>query len=471
MEPMTAGQVADHVHGRVVRGNIATLISDVSIDSRTLNQGALFVALTGPQRDGHQFINQAAGRGAVAALVTREVAEAPDSIVQILVPDAFQGLQRLATWYRSRFTCPVVGVTGSNGKTMTKELLAHVLEGTHRVHKNFGNLNNELGVPLTLFGMESFHTMSVVEMGINHFGEMKRLAAMVQPTMVVLTNIGPVHTEFLEHVEGVARAKAEILEGLQPHQVVVVNGDEETVLPFVRRAEALSCTVVRAGLSEGCEVQVTDIVVNADGTSCVFRYREEVLPVNLKLHGVHQARNAAIAAAAALRLGVSFQQVTQRLSSFTPALKGRFRIVECGGVTYVDDSYNANPMSMRAALEVVAGWTTRGRRIAVLGDMYELGVERIEAHEKLGEAVARLGFDHMVAVGPMMKAAAARAATLLGTDRVSLTESAGAAAGLVCRMVRPGDVVLVKGSRAMHLEEVVSSCEADHQKSKIEARR
>lgn len=434
-----------------------TDITGISIDSRTIRNGELFVAIRGDRFDGHDFVQDALQKGAWGAVVERSALE--QKYVSLggkqnvfPVEDTLLSLQEMSMRHRRKFTLPLVAITGSNGKTTTKEMAARILREAGPVLRNEGNLNNHIGVPLTLLKMTRDHRAAVIEMGMSAAGEIALLAHLAAPTVGVITNVGPAHLEFLGSMDNVARAKGELLRGMPQQGTAVLNADDDYCGMF---RELFGGTVRTFGLDRPADVagriagqgpDHTDIVIAAGGASA---------PVRLRTVGKHNVRNALAAAAAALAAGLPLGAVQRGLGAFEPvAMRSELR--SYGGRTVLADCYNANPASMQAALETIAALRGRGRVIAVLGDMLELGQGSPEQHREVGGAAARLGIDLLITVGPLSTHIAAGAREKgMAADRVIEAGSTAAAAGLLRSLSRSGDVVLVKGSRGMKMESVL----------------
>ena len=435
-------------------------VAGVSTDTRTLPEGSLFVALRGERFDGHAFLPEAAARGAAAAVVDDRfdpTEGVPGPAGRLVVPDTLRALGAIARLHRSRFQLPVVGVTGSNGKTTTREMIAAILATRGKVLKTEGNLNNEVGVPLTLFGLDASHSAAVVEMGMSHPGEIARLAAITLPQVGVVTLAAPAHLEGLGTVDAVADAKAELYAGLPPGGIAIANADDPRML---KRAQASARRMITFSGSKGRrgDVVVLEIVSSGeDGLRFVLGVGNRELPVHIPgLVGPHNASNAAAAAAAAIALGCTDREITRGLAAVRPVGR-RLRLERLpSDVALLDDCYNANPASMSAALATLAGIAGTGRRaVAVLGDMLELGAFEAEAHRALGAEVARSGVKVLAAFGPRSRetAEAARAA---GLDAFH-TEDVDALVRWAKAALAPGDALLVKGSRGMKLERLVEA--------------
>ena len=433
----------------------------VTTDSRQLGPGGCFVALTGERFDGHDFLAQAKASGAACAVVNEaRLASLPTgegALPLLAVRDTLQALAMLARFHRRRFAIPVVGVTGSNGKTTTREMIGLVLRTRGPALKTEGNLNNEIGVPLTLLGLAPEHQRAVIEMGMNHAGEIARLAAMAEPQVGVVTMAGAAHVEhFGGEVDGVADAKAELYFALPRGGVAVANADDPRMLKRAQES-GRSLITFAAGRGHRGDVVVLDVLEHGPaGLRFTLGLGQKELEISLPLVGLHNTANAAAAAAAAMALGYGDKEIAQGLSQAQPVGR-RLRIEDLpSGVTLVDDCYNANPASMAAALRTLTALAGPGRRaVAVLGDMLELGPMEEAMHRAVGEqaagAVARLH-----AFGPRSRhtAEAARAA---GLGDVTHTADLPELVAQVKERLAPGDVLLVKGSRANQLERLVAA--------------
>jgi len=441
-------------------------IRGISSDSRSIRRGDLFVALKGERFDGHDFVPAVLAQGAAGAIVDDEYrlpqikgrgAKASGRTEPFLfgVRDPLFAYQQLATHHRSRFEIPVIAVTGSNGKTTTKEMVASVLAQRWRTLKTEGNFNNRIGVPHTLFRLSARHQAAVIEMGVDQEGQTRRLCEIVRPTMGIITNIGPDHLEFFGSMEGSAQAKAELLDQLPENATAVLNADDHYFDYLAARAR---CRVVSFGLSEKADVRATHVSSDArKGTS--FRLllpgKSRHVLVTMKVHGAHNVTNALAAAAAGFTLNLSGAMIAQGLAKFRPAAM-RSQVVTHHGVQIINDCYNANPASMSAALQLLAQWGPARERVAVLGDMLELGGDTRQMHRDTGRFLAGLNLSRLIACGALGHdiAEGAREAGMAGSAIVEVADAA-AAADLLRTSVRQGDVVLVKASRGMKMEQVV----------------
>ncbi|HVF11016.1 MAG TPA: UDP-N-acetylmuramoyl-tripeptide--D-alanyl-D-alanine ligase [Abditibacteriaceae bacterium] len=453
----TLREIAAATAGCVLRGNPDMPLCGVLTDTRAVQPGVLFVALPGERFDGHDFLAHAAAAGASAAVIanTKKSAEAPGDLALVAVDDTLKALGDLARVHRRRFDIPVVGVTGSYGKTTTRALIAAALSGNFNMLASSGNFNNEIGVPQTLLQLDETHGAAVIEMGMRGPGQIEYLAQIAQPTIGVITNIGPQHIELLGSVENIAAAKAELLSALPPDGLAVLPADDEH-LDFLR--SRAPCPVVTFGTSPKADYRVRNIVTGPDGN--ISYLLDMANPcgwgLSLPLPGAHNAVNAAAAIAliggAYSVLGISLENAVVKLSK-VEVPGARMRIVKAHGLTIIDDCYNAGPDSMRAALATLRDFPGAGRRIAILGAMKELGDWADAEHRKIGE-LANTCAEAVLGVGVETRA------LLEAIDSRMYTEWCADAAGAVeCAraLVREGDVVLVKGSRSVGLEAVVSA--------------
>jgi UDP-N-acetylmuramoyl-tripeptide--D-alanyl-D-alanine ligase len=444
-------QVAQWVRG-VLHGAADRQVKLVSIDTRQDLQDALFVAIRGDRFDGHDFLAAAQSGGAAAALVERFDSEL--SLPQIVTSDTTAGLQMLGRARREAFSGPVVGITGSSGKTTTRRILVSILNERYATHQPIRNFNNHVGVPLTLLNLEPGHGAAVMELGCSDFGEIAVLTVCTDPDVALVTNVGPAHLERLGDLDGVARAKGELFAGLREDAIAVVNVDDERVAAMATPAAR------RLFFGQSGDIDATLVETVPDGLRgqrLVLNLRGEKVEASLPLIGVHNAWNALAAAAAALAVGLGPDDIVQGLARVSPEAGRLEPKPGPRGSVVIDDTYNANPASMRAALSALREVEPAGRRMAVLGDMLELGEASEAAHLDLGRHIAAAGLDLLVGVGPggSLVVAGAAEAGLPDESRL-IAASHEAAASLVRRPARSGDVILVKGSRGMRMDKVVA---------------
>ena len=438
--------------GELLAGSLDTPFRRICTDSRPVEPGDLFFALAGDKFDGHAFLPEVAAKGAAAAVLERGRAPAGwQGCPLVGVDDTRKALGRLAAAHRAAFSLPVVAVAGSNGKTTTKELLASVLRQKLLTLWSEASFNNDVGVPLTLLRLEAAHQVAVVELGTNHPGELEGLVAMAQPNYGVLTSIGREHLEFFAGIEGVAREEGRLAELLPSQGKLFVNGDEEWAEWLAQRSAA---PVVRVGFNPGNGWQASGLRATRQGGAFHLEapWPEFAGQYRIHLLGRHQARNALFAIALGAELGLSRDEVERGLAECKPA-KMRLQLSEFNGVCILNDAYNANPDSMLAALQTFQELPCKGRRVAVLGDMAELGSHSQAAHEELGRQAAESGIGQLFAIGKMAPVVA-EAARRAGLNRVLEFGDIEAAAAAVKSFVRSGDALLLKASRATGLERV-----------------
>lgn len=446
-------QVLEATQARQVRAGSRASFGAVCTDSRSLVEGSLFVALVGERFDGNEFVANAARSGAAGAIVNegRTPGDLPEGFAVFEVKDTLQSLGALARFHRLRFKLPVAAITGSNGKTTTKEMVAAILATRGPVLKTEGNLNNEVGLPRTIFDLEPTHCAAVLEMGMNHPGEISRLTQIASPDAGLVTVVQPAHLHGLGSIEGVARAKGELFEGLGASATAVVNVDDPYVV-----AQAFRCKgrTLSFGHSDGAEVRLVSVEPRGrEGMVLRIQANGREHSVRLAFVGAHNALNATGAFALAMALGYSPEECVRGLEAARPYLR-RLNVLDAPkGFTVVDDCYNANPASMTAALDTLRTLSTSGRAVAVLGDMLELGPEETSAHQALGRQAAQVA-KLAAFFGPRSRGGMEAAA--MGAAAAHFTEVEPLVTWLSQRLA-PGDVVLVKGSRGMKLERVVAA--------------
>jgi len=443
---LTLGETAK-VLSVPLRGGDSIPVRGVSTDSRTLKKGMLFFALRGERYDGHCFVDEVLAKGACGAVVEQKWLS-PGRKEKILLPvtDSLRALQDVASHYRQKFRFPVVAVTGTNGKTTTKEMISSVLATQYRVMKSPGNLNNHIGVALSVCAWEEGGELAVVEMGANHFGEIRRLCEIVRPTHGLITNIGKGHLEFFTNIEGVVRAKAELLEFLGGEGKTFLNGDDPHLFPL----KNIAGEVVTYGFSDRCDLRGEDLGVDGSGFP---RMKVGEATVRIPVPGRHNLYNGLAAAVVGRAFGISWSAIKEGLES-CHSMEKRMELLKFGGVTILNDTYNANPSSVPLVLMTLRAMKGVKRRIAVLGDMLELGKRSEEEHRNVGEWVVESGMDVFFCYGMEMGVAAERAKEL-GINQVRHFNSKSDLVEVLENFLEEGDLVLVKGSRGIEMEEIV----------------
>ena len=447
MMPCTAREICAAVGGTLLQDSGAP-VTGVTTDSRAVQPGQLFIPLVGERFDGHAYISKALEGGAAGCLT----AAAPETLLPgklyIQVVDTRLALKALASWYRDKFDLPVVQVTGSAGKTTTKEMIASVLSQRYNTLRTEGNFNNDIGAPLTLLRLMPEHQAAVIETGMNHFGEIRYLGDMVRPDIAVITNVGDAHIENLGNTrQGILRAKCEIFENLTPEGIAVLNGDDELL-----NTVTLPQTILRCGVGDGCGVRVTDIDDRGlEGVACTVSIEGEHYRLTTSAPGRYMIYPMAMAAAIGRRLGLTGEEIAAGVAAYT-TVGSRMHLIRLPGERLViDDCYNANPQSMAEGLRMLAASPAR-HRVAVLGDMGELGQLTAQAHRDMGALTRRLGLT-AVAVGEKMHA-------LTETDpQAQWFATVEEAMPTIRQLFTPGTAVLVKASHAMHFERIVKELE------------
>ncbi len=412
--------------------------SGISTDTRTIRRGELFIAIKGKNFDGNRFVQAALEKGAAAAIISRKLKLKTDKPV-IKVKNTLKTLHQIAKAHRKKFNIPFIGVTGSSGKTTTKDMLASILSKAGKTLKTEENFNNEIGVPKTLFQLRKGHRFAVIEMAMQGVGEIGELAWIVEPKVAVITNIGSSHLEYLKSRQNIAKAKSEILKFQKRNDIAVLPSDDEYFRFLKSRSKG---KVISFGLGDDADVRASNIEFQSERSIFNLVSRGMDVKIELPLPGKHNIYDALAAAAAAIALKIDQAKIKNGLESFRLSGK-RTNIIHAKHITVIDDTYNANPDSMSAALEMLENYP--GRRIAVLGDMFELGKASKASHEKIGALAKELGIDVLITVGKMMKLAR-------GAHHFSST---GKVLKKLRSIVKPADTVLVKGSRGMHMEEIV----------------
>jgi UDP-N-acetylmuramoyl-tripeptide--D-alanyl-D-alanine ligase len=452
---LSIADILSATRGTLLAGEAGTRVCDVTIDSRTATAGSLFVPLRGTRHDGHAFIERAFMQGATAALTEQGSALSMQPFpgrALIAVDCALRALGDIAAFWRRRFSLPVIAITGSNGKTTTKEMTAAVINRSMACLKNEGNFNNLIGLPLSVLKLSAEHRAAVFEMGMSEPGEIRRLAEIAAPTIGVITNVGPCHLEQLGSLEAVASAKGELFEALGPADCAIVNRDDERVRAL---GSATAARVITCGLSAG-DVHAAHIQTAADGAHAFeLHIGAASALVRLGLPGAHFVSNALSAAAAAHAAGIGLDDIAAGLSA-CGSVSGRMQALEIKGLSIINDAYNANPVSMCAALVTLTACSAGRRTVAVLGDMLELGEKAADYHREIGAYVATLNIGLVFVLGAFapLVCAAARSAGM-PEDRIRAFDTLPELATALASVAAAGDVLLLKGSRRMQLEKLI----------------
>ncbi len=446
MARFTIDEIITATDAKCLQRGAAVQVESVGTDSRAVDKGMLFIPLRGERFDGHAYIRSAVSQGATAVLTENEAEDVADDVTVLQVLDTREALQRLAGYHRRRFGIDVIAVTGSNGKTTTKELIAAILGEQFIVRKTEKNFNNEIGLALTLLELDDSDEVCVLEMGMRGRGQIAELAKMAMPTIGVVTNVGVAHMELLGSRRNIALAKQELIEALPCNGTAILNHDDPLVL---KMEDVMKGRTVRYGLQPGAAIQAVNIEYEVGKTRFVCRVFDEVYSVALPLIGVHNIYNALAAIAVGRVLGISENKIQKGLQEVLQV--GMRQEIERGeSITWVNDAYNANPDSLRCSLSSLKQ-VGSGRKIAVLGNMYELGADAVQQHRAIGAQLAEYGIDAVITVGDL--AAEIAEATKVNAVTCETVEEAVRA---LHHVARSGDIVLVKGSRSMEMDKVIT---------------
>jgi UDP-N-acetylmuramoyl-tripeptide--D-alanyl-D-alanine ligase len=450
MNKLSISQLAELAGATISSGDGSVVVDKVSTDSRTVKPGEFFVALRGDNFDGHKFVEDVAKTGAAGAIVDLAwKGKVPGNFALLRADDTLHAYQNLAANYRKSLPLKVIAITGSNGKTSAKDFAASVLARKFRVTKTEGNFNNHVGLPRTILEATSADEVAVWEIGMNHPGEIAALAQIAAPDDAIITNIGIAHIEFMGSREAIAKEKGALAQAIGPEGTVILNADDSFSPKIAGRTRA---KLVFAGANAGT-VRAIDIRQSADGSEFTILEGAHRCRAQLPVPGIHMVQNAMLAVAAGRVFGLSIEECAAGLVS-APLTKARLQIKQLHGVQIIDDSYNANPDSMKAALRTLVELDADGRRIAVLGEMGELGEESERGHREVGETAAELGIDQLITIGEK-GAIIARAAEKSGLKKSTAVGSTSEAAEMLADIAAPGDLVLIKGSRSARTERVL----------------
>jgi len=445
----------DAVNGKLLHGSETAVFRGVSINSRTIKQGELFVCIKGENFDGHDFIEDAISKGAAGIILsdTKSLSDNmnEDSPFVIQSSSTLKALQDLASYQRSLFPFRVVAVTGTNGKSTTKEMIASIIEAKYKTLKTQGNLNNHIGLPLTLLAREPEHEVGVLEMGMSAAGEIKRLAEIAKPDIGVITNISAGHLDQLKTVKEVQAAKGELFDSLQGDATAIVNADDPLVLEL---SKSLRVKKITYGIEQPADVRASDIQnQGSKGFTFTAKVFNQTVPVKLSQIGYCNIYNALAALATGHSLGISGKDMNRGLENYHQ-IPQRNEQIHFQGITLINDAYNANPQSMKEALKTLSEFNTPGKRFFIIGDMLELGPLSESAHHELGQAIARSNVDNLVTVGPLASLAA-KTAKEAGQLQIGKFNTHSEAVKYLLRKAKKGDCLLIKGSRGAKMENVI----------------
>lgn len=447
MAEFTVNEVCLATMGKICSATFGGDFTGICTDTRKIKSGDLFIPLVGENFDGHDFIDQAVKNGAIGVLSSRPNSVVPPNISLIVVDDTLMALQRLARFHRQRFNIPIVAITGSNGKTTTKDMTAAILSSRLNVLKTEANYNNEIGLPLTLLQLTERHEVAVVEMGMRGAGQIRQLAAIALPTIAVITNVGETHIELLGSIESIAAAKAELLEVIPQSGLTILNADDHYVREMAKQVHS---RVTLFGLEQG-NVRADHIQATVQGMNFKCYTSQGDFSAEIPTAGRHNVYNALAAIAVGIEVGLKFEDIHCGLSTFN-ASPMRLHIETMGDYMIINDAYNASPASMMAAIDTLVE-VAKGRKVAVLGDMLELGDIGVEAHRRIGEKLAQCHVEAVVTVGSLAYHIA-QAAIDHGIAAVACCSHEQASEALR-KMIRPCDTILIKGSRGMKMENMV----------------
>jgi UDP-N-acetylmuramoyl-tripeptide--D-alanyl-D-alanine ligase len=453
MQALWCEEIIKATNGELISGDVNINFTGISTDSRKIKSGDLFVPIVGERFDGHDFIEASLNSGASGTLTHRECLSFSGGTV-IKVEDTLKALADIAAYYRQKFRIPFIGITGSVGKTSTKEMITRVLSRKYKVLKNEGNLNNEIGVPLTIFNLDDFHEIAVVEMGMSDFGEIHRLTSITRPDIAVITNIGLSHIENLGSRQNILKAKMEIFEGLSEKGIAILNGDDKLLYGL---KDLLKFKTVYYGMEEELDYQAYNVQTSGErGSRFDITMKNKDYRVNIYVPGVHNIYNALAAVAVGIETGIPVDDIIEGIADFS-STKMRLDITSHNGIKIINDTYNASPQSMEAAINVLKDVSGSKRTIAVLGDMLEMGKFGYKAHNSIGKFAVSKGIDYIISVGENARGIVQGALEAGAKASGVLSFNDNAEAGRFLKdFVQNGDVVLVKGSRGMKMEEIVN---------------
>ena len=452
MQNLRCEEIIQATNGVLISGSKHVEFTNISTDSRKIDCGDLFIPIVGERFDGHEFINQSLEAGASACLTHKLTAPVEGKTI-IKVENTLKALGDIARYYRGKFKIPVIGITGSVGKTSTKEMVASVLGQRFNVLKTEGNFNNEIGLPLTIFKLDAFHEGAVIEMGMSGFGEISTLSSIARPDVAIITNIGLSHIEKLGSRQNILKAKMEILDGLSSNGLLILNGDDKLLYGM---KDFLKFRTVFYGMEDDMDYQAYNVkTIGEHGTYFEITVKNTDYKVHVPVPGVHNVYNALAAIVAGIHLNIPMDSIIKGITEFVPG-KMRLNIISHNNMKIINDAYNASPQSMEAAIDVLSDIKGSGRTIVVLGDMLEMGDWAQKAHVDIGKYAVLKGIDYILTVGENGRNIALGASNAGALrNRISSFENNKEVAKFLEGFVKPGDVILVKGSRGMKMEEIV----------------
>ncbi len=448
MKKITLNEIANSCNGEFI-GDVSlkdTTVSSIAIDSRKVIKGTLFIAIKGERVDGHNYINQTFENGAICAVSEKRIDNISANTPYILVKSTLQAIKDIATYYRTKFNIPFIGISGSVGKTSTKEMIYSVLSQKYAVHKTQGNFNNEIGVPLTIFDMDKDAQVAVIEMGISGFGEMTNLSKIVKPDYCVLTNIGDCHLENLKDKDGVLKAKTEMFEYMQNRGKVFLYGDDEKLRSI---KEVKENSPIFYGISDNNEYFATEIENSGlDGIDCILNSEKEQIKVHIPSIGNYMINNALCAYAIGKEFKLEKEEIASGIANYK-TVGSRANIIKANNYTIIDDCYNANPVSVKSAIDTLVNF--ENRKVAIIGDMKELGENEVKLHQEVGMYIESKKVDVLIAIGPLAKELISK----INMNKAYWYKDINEAKTEIKLLLQPHDVILVKGSRSMKLEQIV----------------
>lgn len=455
MKQLQIKEIIDACRGKIISGNVNSYALGIATDSRTIKKGEIFLAVQGPVFNGHDFVAGALKKGAIGAIVSNidgSYRNMKNKVI-IRVSSTTEALMDIANYYRKKFNCKVIGITGSNGKTTTKEMAAFLLSKKFNVLKAEGSFNNQIGVPLTLFKLNSRHDIVVVELGMNHAGEIKKLAKVIEPNIGVITNVGIAHTEFLKNIKNVAKAKGELLEVLAKNNgTAVLNWDDAEIRKLGNKYKG---RIVTFGIKKHADVKADHIKnINNRGYSFNLCIGKDCVKAKLNMLGFHNIYNVLCASAVAYSSGMTIDLIKKAVNNFKQEVKGRLRVFNNKKNIIIDDTYNANPASVKTAIDTLDKIKCCGKKIIVLGDMLELGKLACSEHRQIGKCINGTSINVLFTLGNYSRNIASQ---LNGKKQKTHFSYKDELINELKKILEPGDVVLVKGSRRMKMEEIVKA--------------